>query len=169
MQARKPWNLVAGLGSSGWKKSPVQARLWVYKPCSLLSWLIESPTSGTEEWLARAGLFSCTVIFVFSIIFLVFRNNIHQQTLDSSKLCLSEVCHFHPILHSPPSETLQHRVMKVQQLIIIFRSNKQNIAYWHAHQRSTGNDASGDYFHNFFRFVLFFISFFLFLRCALFS
>ena len=99
MQARRPWNLVAGLGSSGWKKSPVQARLWVYKPCSLLSWLIESPTSGTEEWLARAGLFSCTVIFVFSIIFLVFRNNIHHKDhLVVLKLCLSEVGHFHPFL-----------------------------------------------------------------------
>ena len=116
MQARRPWNLVAGLGSSGWKKSPVQARLWVYKPCSLLSWLIESPTSGTEEWLARAGLFSCTVIFVFSIIFLVFRNNIHQQTLDSSKLCLSEVCHFHPILHSPPSQTLHSEKLDLTEI-----------------------------------------------------
>ena len=77
---------------------------------------IESSTSGTEEWLARAGFFSCNMILVFSIIFLVFRNNIHQQTLDSSKLCLSEVCHFHPILHSPPSETLHSEKLDLTEI-----------------------------------------------------
>ena len=76
----------------------------------------ESLTSGTEEWLARAGFFSCNMILVFSIIFLVFRNNIHQQTLDSSKLCLSEVCHFHPILHSPPSETLHSEKLDLTEI-----------------------------------------------------
>ena len=56
------------------------------------------------------------MILVFSIIFLVFRNNIHQQTLDSSKLCLSEVCHFHPILHSPPSETLHSEKLDLTEI-----------------------------------------------------
>ena len=56
------------------------------------------------------------MILVFSIIFLVFRNNIHQQTLDSSKLCLSKVCHFHPILHSPPSETLHSEKLDLTKI-----------------------------------------------------
>ena len=85
------------------------------KPCSLLFCLIESPTSGTEEWLARAGFFSCNMILVFSIIFLVFPNNIHQQTLDSSKLCLSEVCHFSS-QPSPLFETLHSEKLDLTEI-----------------------------------------------------
>ena len=33
-------------------------------------------------------LFSCNVIFVFNIIFIVFRNNIHNENLSSSKTLL---------------------------------------------------------------------------------
>ena len=120
-EGRHPWLLADNLGGDG-RQGAGRARTnsgnfhVEQKPCFLLFCLIESLTSGTEEWLARAGFFSCNMILVFSIIFLVFRNNIHQQTLDSSKLCLSEVCHFHPILHSPPSETLHSEKLDLTEI-----------------------------------------------------
>ena len=106
----------------------LEASMWNKKPCSCYSASVESPTSGTEEWLARAGFFSCNMILVFSIIFLVFRNNIYDENLSSSetlliwslpflshpsltpsetlhseKLDLTEICRFRCLMSSPPS------------------------------------------------------------------
>ena len=101
MQARRPWNLVAGLGSSGWEKSPVLARLWVHK--SLVHCYSDSLSlqplelkNGQQEQV----LFSCNVILVFNIIFIVFRNNIYYENFSSSKtLPIWSRPFFHPNLH----------------------------------------------------------------------
>ena len=101
MQARRPWNLVAGLGSSGWEKSPVLARLWVHKSLVLcysasLSLQPLELKNGQQEQV----LFSCNVILVFNIIFIVFRNNIYYENFSSSKtLPIWSRPFFHPNLH----------------------------------------------------------------------